>query len=293
MTMQAPIAAGTTVAQARRVLAALFRSHHIEAVDADARILVGHALGFGAAQLAANPERILNRAEAERLSAFMTRRLQHEPVARIVGEKEFWGLPLRVSARTLVPRPETETVVEAALEALPGRRDADVRIADLGTGTGALLLALLHELRRARGVATDLSHEALATARGNAARLGLAERAHFVCCNFGESLAGGFDLVVSNPPYVASAEIDALEREVRNYDPRLALDGGRDGCDAYRAIAADARRLLAPGGTLIVELGAGQETPVRAIMAAQGLTAVAGRRDLMGHARALVLRALP
>ncbi|MBW7949791.1 MAG: peptide chain release factor N(5)-glutamine methyltransferase [Pseudorhodoplanes sp.] len=288
-----PIASGATVATTRRTLAELFRRHDIDSAEADARILLAHALSVSAAQLAASPERILSGAEAERLSAYAIRRTQHEPVARITGEKEFWGLPLRVSARTLVPRPETETVVEAALEVLAGRHDAALRIADLGTGTGALLLALLHELPHAHGIATDLSCKALMTARSNAERLGLAERARFVCCNFGESLAGGFDLVVSNPPYIATARIEVLEPDVRDYDPRLALDGGRDGYDAYRAIAADARRLLASDGALVVELGTGQEATVRALMATRGLTTVASRCDLLGHARALILQAVP
>jgi release factor glutamine methyltransferase len=216
-------------------------------------------------------------------------------VARILGCKEFWGLPLRVNAETLLPRPETETVVEAALAALEGRhRTSDpLRIVDLGTGSGALLLALLSELPNAGGVGTDISVGALGCARANAAALGLSDRAAFVACDYGAGLAGPFDILVSNPPYVARADIAGLQPEVRDYDPRRALDGGPDGLDGYRAIAAHARRLLAPNGVGAVELGRGQETAVASIFIAAGLAPQAIRHDLSGIARALVWRPAP
>src|SRR5262249_34034525 len=159
-----------------------------------------------------------------------------EPVARILGRKEFWSLSFAIAPAVLVPRPETETLVEAALAVIgpePGRR---LRVADLGTGSGALLLALLHELRTADGVGADVSHAALDLARENAERLGLAGRAAFVACDFGAALAGGFDLVLSNPPYIAQTEWPRLDPEVRNHDPKLALDGGADGLAAHRRI---------------------------------------------------------
>src|SRR5262249_6137776 len=191
--------------------------------------------------------------ERERIAAMAARRLAREPVARIVETREFWGLSLRVSPAVLVPRPETETVVATALAALD--RDADrarpVRIADLGTGSGALLLALLSELPNAFAVGTDLSMDALAVARDNAERLGLAARAAFVACDFAGGLAGPFDLVVANPPYVASHELAQLAPEVRDHDPLLALDGGADGLRAYRALAADAPRLIGARGHMV------------------------------------------
>lgn len=283
-------ASRTTIACARRDLTRRFAAAGLDTPDLDARILVGHALGLDRNALAAAADRPVNAAEARALDALAARRLAGEPIARILGTKEFWGLQLRLSAATLVPRPETETVVEAALAALDrnGARTRPLRIADLGTGSGALLLALLSELSGAFGIGTDMSEAALATARDNAARLGLGARAAFVACDFGSSLAGGFDLVVSNPPYIRSGDIPSLAIEVRDHDPRLALDGGADGLAAYRAIAADAARLIAPGGHLVVELGAIAAGAVARAFAAAGLT-IAGppRRDLAGIDRAL------
>ena len=234
-----------SVAATRRRLAQSFRDAGLDTPDLDARILVGHALALDHAALAAQADRRLTDQEAEAIAAFARRRLGREPVARIVGTKEFWGLPLALNADTLVPRPETETVVEAALAALGDVRGRALRVADLDTGSGALLLALLSELPAARGVGTDISVAALRCARSNAAALGLAARASFVACDHGAALDGDFDLVVANPPYVASADIAKLEPDVRDFDPDRALDGGADGLAAYRAIAADARRLLA------------------------------------------------
>jgi release factor glutamine methyltransferase len=282
----APLAQGMTVAQARRALAQAFRTAGIDAPDLDARLLVGHALALDLTGLAVNGDRVLGAEDASRIEALAKRRLAREPVAYILGVKEFWGLPLRVGRGTLVPRPETETVVEEALAAIGGARDRPLRIADLGTGSGAILLALLTELPNATGVGTDISCDPLAVARANAGALGLQSRTRFIMCNFGTALPGGFDLVVSNPPYVASGDIEGLAREVRR-EPRLALDGGADGLDAYRAIAADARRLLAPGGRLVVELGAGQEVTVAELFRLVGLATAPARTDLSGIPRAL------
>ena len=284
--------AGTTssVAAARRRLAQRFRDAGLDSPDLDARILVGHALSLDHAALAAQADRRLTDKEADAIAALAQRRLNREPVARIVGTKEFWGLPLALNADTLVPRPETETVVEAALAALGDGRGRALRIADLDTGSGALLLALLRELPAARGVGTDISATALRCARSNAAVLGLADRASFVACDHGAALGGGLDLVVANPPYVASGEIAGLAPEVRDFDPRRALDGGRDGLAAYRAIVGDARRLLAPHGLLVIELGTGQLDAVRALTTAAGLApAAACRNDLAGVPRALAV----
>ncbi len=283
----AAAAPGMTVGEARRALAAAFRAAGADAPEADARLLVGCALRLGyAALVAAGAERI-DAAQADAIDALASRRIAREPVARILGVKEFWGLALHVAPETLVPRPETETLVEAALAPLDAEaRRKPLRVADLGTGTGALLLALLHELPQATGVATDISEAALATARDNAARLGFAGRADFVRCDFAEPPVGRFDIVVSNPPYIATGEIGRLPPEVR-HDPRRALDGGADGLDCYRAIAVAAPRLLQPQGRLIVELGVGQEPGAAAIFRAAGLVPSPAVSDLAGIPRAL------
>jgi release factor glutamine methyltransferase len=278
-----------SVAETRRVLAAKFRAAGIESADLDARILIGQALGADQTALASDSTRSITPAEQAMIDALAQRRLNREPIARIVGQKEFWSLLLRLNSATLVPRPETETVVEAALAAIDARgsRSRPLRIADLGTGSGALALALLSELPHAFAVGTDLSIDALVAARANARRLNL-DRAAFVACDMAQALHGPFDLIVSNPPYIASDDIAGLDPEVRVYDPRLALDGGQNGLDAYRAIAATVPALLAPGGALVVELGIGQMEPVTALFAAAGLAPVLPRPDLNGVPRALV-----
>jgi len=287
--------AGGSIGAARRRLTREFRRGGLDAPELDARIIVGHALGLDHTALATHSSRMLAADEAGAIAALSARRLAREPVARILGRKEFWGLPLKVNAETLLPRPETETVVEAALTALDceGRKSRPLRVADLGTGSGALLLALLSELPCASGIGTDISLAALRCARDNAAALGLSARASFVACDYGRALRGPIDILVSNPPYVARADIAGLQAEVRDFDPRRALDGGPDGLDGYRAIATHAARLLAPDGILVLELGHGQLDPVTSIFVPAGLAPAAPRYDLAGIARALVMRVLP
>jgi len=279
-----------TLEAARRALAAQLKSAAIESAELDARILMGHALGLDLTGLISAAQRQLSPDESVRLGEFARRRLAGEPVARIIGEKEFWGLPLQLSSATLVPRPDTETVVELALELLRAGGDLNrpLRIADLGTGSGAILLALLSELPAAQGFGTDISQAALQTAAANAARAGLSDRAAFMACDYASGLSGPFDLIVSNPPYIRSADIDGLAAEVRNHDPLAALDGGADGLDGYRALIPRAAGLLAPGGSLVVEAGQGQSGPIEALMTAAGLTpATAPKADLAGIPRAV------
>jgi len=288
--------AGQTVEAARRALTTRFKSNDIDSAELDARILVGSALDLDLSGVIAAASRALTSDESIRLEDFARRRLSGEPIARILGLKEFWGLPLTLSAATLVPRPDTETVVELALEMLRAAPDRGrrLRIADIGTGSGAILLALLSELPEACGVGTDISVAALRTASTNAARLGLAPRALFVACDYAATLSGPFDLMVSNPPYVRSAEIADLAVEVRDHDPRRALDGGADGLDAYRALVPQAARLLAPAGALVVEVGHGQSKEVEGLMTAAGLTLERPpKADLAGIRRALAGRKLP
>ena len=289
------LAALPTIAATRHALADKFRQAGIDSAEADARLLMAYALGVDRAELIANGGRALTVEQAEAIDALAARRLRREPVARIFGHKEFWSLSLQIGPAVLVPRPETETVVEAALDAVArdARQMAQLRILDIGTGSGALLLALLSELPNAVGTATDISAAALDVARANAERSGLAGRCTFIACDIAAGVPGPFDLIVSNPPYVVHGEIASLAPEVRDYDPALALDGGADGLDGYRAIAAQARGLLAPGGKLIVELGAGQEAAVRALFTNAGLTAAAVLNDLAGIPRALTASAAP
>ena len=242
-------------------------------------------LGLDLTGVIAAANRRLTSAEAARLEDFARRRLDGEPVARILGFREFWGLPLKLSAATLVPRPDTETVVELALEMLRAapRPGHPLRIADIGTGSGAILLALLSELPDAFGVGTDISADALQTAHSNAVDLELAGRVGFVACDYAAALSGPFDLIVSNPPYIRSAEIAGLATEVRDHDPRRALDGGADGLDAYRALIPQAARLLAPGGALVVEAGQGQSGDIEGLMTATGLTVPAACESRSGR----------
>lgn len=284
-----------SIGGARRALARMFAAAGLDTPALDARVLVGHALGLDHTALAAAAERALGPEERERIAGMASRRLAREPVSRIVGMKEFWGLPLKVDPAVLVPRPETETVVVAALTALDndGGRVRPLRVADLCTGSGALLLALLSELPNAFAVGTDISTEALSVARDNAERLELAARAAFVACDFAAALAGPFDLVVANPPYVASGELAQLMPEVLNHDPLVALDGGRDGLRAYRALATEAPRLIGARGHMVIEIGAGQADAVTSLFTRVQPLSVTTAADLTGRPRALHIRPAP
>lgn len=280
------------IAAARRLLAVQFEAAGIESAALDARLLIGHALSLDHAALASSAMRALTAQERDTIAPLAKRRMEGEPVARILGVKEFWGLPFALSPATLVPRPDTETIVEAALAAVgDSRKHEALRIADLGTGTGAILLALLHELPNATGLGTDIDAQAIDTAEMNARALGLASRAQFVLSDFDKPLSETFDVVVSNPPYIATHEIKTLAREVRAHDPRRALDGGLDGLNAYRAIARRAPELVRDGGHLVVEIGAGQAVDVVAILTLNGtLEWVATRSDLSAMPRAVTVR---
>ncbi len=287
---------GLTVETARRMLTARFRTQDIDSAELDARMLVGAALRLDLTGVIAAAAQPVTAEQSVRLEDFARRRLAGEPVARILAIKEFWGLPLQLSPATLVPRPDTETLVELALEIWRAEHQPDrrLRIADIGTGSGAILLALLSELPGACGVGTDISPAALRTAQSNAAHLGFAPRAAFVACDHAAALSGDFDLIVSNPPYIRSADIAGLANEVRAYDPPGALDGGADGLDAYRALIPQAAHLLAPRGTLIVEAGLGQSGPIQGLMTAAGLMLERPpRADLAGIPRAVAGRKAP
>ncbi|MGD9843795.1 MAG: peptide chain release factor N(5)-glutamine methyltransferase [Variibacter sp.] len=280
--------AGVTIDAMRRRLAEEFRTAGIESPELDARLLLQAALGLDHTTLVTAQTSVLDERRIASVNALATRRLAHEPIARILGEKEFWGLPLQVTAAVLVPRPETETVVAEVLRCVDavGAREQPLRILDIGTGSGAILLALLSELPNAFGVGTDISAAALLVARANAPRHSLAARTAFVACDFAAALSGGFDFVVSNPPYIASDDIAALMPDVRCFDPRGALDGGADGLAAYRRIVADVPRLLAAGGRAFVEVGAGQDDAVAGLFEAGGF-ATSRVEDLAGIPRVI------
>ena len=267
---------------ALRALAGRFRAAGLDTPALDARLLLMHAAGLSLEAVLTAPERVLGAAEAERLEALARRRLEGEPVARLLGTKEFWGLEFRLSPATLVPRPETESLVAAALDWADGRglRQAPLRIADLGTGTGCVLTALLTELGRARGVGVDLSEDACRTARRNLARHGLLGRALTVRGDWTAPLAPGFDLIVSNPPYVRNPDLEGLPAEVRGFDPPLALDGGPDGLAAYRVLIPAAFSSLRPGGFLAVEVGQGQAGDVVRLAELSGFAPTEVRADL-------------
>jgi release factor glutamine methyltransferase len=270
-------------------LAAQLAEAGIEAARAEAWLLLSTATGRPRAALMAGMAEALSADEVRRLEALARRRGAREPIAYILGEKEFWSLPFRVGPAVLIPRPETETVVEAALARIPDRA-APLRILDLGTGSGCLLLALLSELPQATGIGTDVSAAALAIAEVNAARLGLAGRVELRRSDWGREIAPAFDLIVGNPPYVAAAEWQQLQPEVREFEPSGALLAGPDGLAAYRALAPDCARLLAPGGSVALEIGAGQGDAVAGILVRAGLAVDERRRDLAGIERCLVAR---
>lgn len=249
----------------------------------EARIILAAILGVDAAGLLARDE-----IDPGIAAAWVARRAAREPLAYILGRREFWGLDFATSPATLIPRPDSETLIEAALDAFPGKH-AVTRILDLGTGTGCLLLAALHEFPAAFGVGVDISPQAVALARRNAKSLALAQRATFLAGNWASAIAGQFDLILSNPPYITSAEMTGLMPEVRNHEPARALDGGPDGLTAYRAIIASLPDLLAPGGAAILELGAGQAKIVAEIAENTGFRSQT-RADLANTSRALIIR---
>jgi len=258
----------------------------IDNVRFEARLLLSHAAGLSIEQLISRGPDPAPIAVAVALRDLTARRVRREPMAYILGEREFWGLPFKVSPAVLVPRPDSETVIETVLGLFPDR-SRPLRIADLGLGSGCLLLTLLREYPQAVGVGIDASPDALAVARSNAGALGVADRARldpgdWRQAGWGERLGGPFDLLVSNPPYIGSDTIDGLMPEVARHEPRLALDGGADGLAAYRAIAAEAARLVVPGGWAVVEGGEGQTAHIAALFAAAGLKPGAPRQDLAG-----------
>ncbi len=289
LTSDFALGASTARAEALTFLAKTFERYGIEDPKREARITLCAASGVSPAGLIVAPEEPLGSA-ARRVAEFSARRAAGEPLSRIVGKREFWGLSLAISRQVLDPRPETETIVEASIRLLGDRRRDPLRVLDLGVGSGALLCALLSEFANARGVGVDISVGAANVARANIEACGLGQKAEIRVGDWTRGLEGRFDLIVSNPPYVPSADLAELPREVRDFDPRLALDGGVDGLDAYRRVIPESRSLLSGGGWLLVEIGAGQAADVLSIVEQFGFGDVMIDRDLAGHDRVVAAR---
>ncbi|NJM29537.1 MAG: peptide chain release factor N(5)-glutamine methyltransferase [Rhizobiales bacterium] len=268
------------LAEAKRLL------KDVEDAALDSRLLLQHAAKISHEEIVADPGHVVAEDAAQAFRNFVQRRKNNEPVSRIIGEREFYGRVFAISPAVLDPRPDTETLIDLALEYLKGRTAP--RILDLGTGSGILAVTLLAELPNASAVATDISRAPLTSVRGNADRLGVGNRLETLQANWLDGVTGDYDLIVSNPPYIPLADIPGLAPDVKDYDPAKALDGGPDGLEAYRRIAVGAPAHLAPRGAILVESGAGQQPSIKAIFAAQELEFRQSKADLGGHERALL-----
>ena len=269
------------------------RAAGVDGARHDAWLLLGHVLELDRAALLAGALDDLGSKDQSSFSDLVDRRAAREPLAQIIGRKEFWSLDFRITSDVLCPRPDSECLIEAALAEINRQSPTAIwpgRILDLGTGSGCLLLTLLSECPTAKGIGVDLSQKALSIARSNGERLALAERVEWLCADWGAALGGSFDLIVSNPPYITTGEAKSLAPEVRCFEPPTALFAGGDGLEAYRALAADLRRLLSPGGTAILEIGAGQAVSVEALLEVNGLRSAGRRLDLAGIERCLIVK---
>ena len=281
-----------TVGAAQRACVPPLKAADIDEPVLEARLLVGFVLGGGPERVLVDRDEALTMEQANALSVALSQRCRRVPMAQILGMREFWSLPFKVTPATLTPRPDTETLVEAVLDRVSA---PPARILDLGTGTGCILLALLSEWPRTLGVGVDASEEALAVARQNGEALGLHDRARFVRADWtdvrwAEATGGPFDVVVSNPPYIPARDIEDLDVDVRDHEPRRALDGGRDGLDAYRTIISELHALTAPDALIGFEVGIGQASDVAALIVEAGFELVESRTDLGGVPRAVMGR---
>ncbi|WP_160011779.1 peptide chain release factor N(5)-glutamine methyltransferase [Rhizobium sp. 18055] len=282
--------AGTTVSQLLAEARRRFTEGGIDDPAADARVLIAGLLDLTTTEMLTRGGDPVDVEDAARIEAAIERRLAHEPVHRILGEREFYGLPLSLSAETLEPRPDTEILVDTMLPYLRdlATRDGHIHILDMGTGTGAICLALLSECPEASGVGSDISADALRTAQSNARRNGLQDRFEAIQSNWFEDIHGSFHAIVSNPPYIATSVVDTLAPEVTKFDPAAALDGGSDGLDAYRSIARDAARFMQPDGVIGVEIGYDQQADVTGVFATAGFKCLESVKDYGQNDRVLV-----
>lgn len=279
------ITVGEVLAKATLFLA----EEGVDSAHLDARLLLAEAIGVRREYLVMFPDRVVTEEELLAFDDLLERRLLREPMAHILGNREFWSLPFRVTSDTLDPRPDSETLIEAVIRHIP-QHDKRLMIADFGTGTGCLLLSLLHEYPNAHGLGVDISDAALVVAEENAMFLGISERAHFHHSNWGESVMGKYDVIISNPPYIPVQDEESLQPEIRLYEPHLALFGGADGLEPYRNLMPHIKRLLAKDGIAVIEFGMGQSAQVQEIALANGLTTLACYKDLAEIERCVVLQ---
>lgn len=267
-----------TVRGAVNLLRDQFRAAALFTPELDAKMIVFSACKISPEEYLLDPGRRVNYFETEQIWSGAHRRLRHEPISRILGKREFWGQEFLINRVVLDPRSDTETVVDAALKIVTeeGRREAPLRILDLGTGSGCILLSILGELPNAWGIGTDINSAAVSTAGENARRLGLTSRVAFVCGNWSDAFSGPFDVIVSNPPYIRSSAIRTLEVDVRDYDPAVALDGGNDGLNAYRQIALGCFPDARQGSWIILEAGEGQADDIARLFVDGGWTSYVG-----------------
>lgn len=258
-----------------------------ESARREARLLMEFGSNLDATDIVVNGEKFLSKEQMSVFSSLIKRRKNCEPIAKIIGKKEFWSIPFYVDGNTLDPRPDSEALIEAVLGSLPSR-EAKFSILDLGTGSGCLLLTLLSELPNAKGVGVDTNHAAIEIAKKNAQQMNLQDRVEFINSDWTENVNDHFDIIISNPPYIKSGEIQNLGEEL-SFDPLSALDGGEDGLDCYRKISKDISRVLRKGGTIFLEIGYDQENDVCQIFQAQGFKVWGRRADLAGHTRCLML----
>ena len=289
LVQEAVVGRPATLAGAVRDGAHYLAAMRVEAPRADARLLLQHALGIDRLTVLTARSTLVDPAGLDRYEVLLTRRAGAEPVSRITGRREFWAMDFRVSPAVLDPRADSETIVEAAL-AMVDDRDAPLSILDLGVGSGCLLLALLSELPNAWGLGIDISEPALRVARENARRHGLGDRALFLCGDWASAIRSGFDIVVANPPYIRTGDIEHLAPEVSRFDPTIALDGGADGLAAYRKLMVGLSECLDASGSLVLEVGAGQELCAAEIASAGDFCVIEARRDLAGIERCVTAR---
>jgi release factor glutamine methyltransferase len=262
------------------------RAAGVESPELDARVLLINAAEISVEEFYLDQHKIIKSKQADIFKAYITRRVNREPVAKIIGNKGFWKHDFHVNSHTLDPRPDSELIIENALKFFPDKTSA-INILDLGTGSGCLLLSLVDEFKNSNGVAVDISQEALAIAQKNAINLALQDRVEFIQSNWFENISGMFDLIVSNPPYIPKADIEHLEKEVKEYDPYLALDGGLDGLDPYRYLAENLKKFLKIGGYAIIEFGIGQAQELKKIFNQYNILAI--EKDLAKLERVIIL----
>ncbi len=261
----------------------------INTYSLDAELLLCEVLSCSREYFIGYSDRVLNMQEITKFNEFLERRIKREPISHILGRREFWGMNFKVTPDTLAPRPDSETLIESVLELFPDK-NKQLQVLDLGTGTGCLLLSILQEFKNAEGVGIDASAGAISVAKENSVNLGLAKRANFILKSWHEGVAGQYDLIISNPPYIKDSDIDSLELEVADYEPHSALFGGDDGLACYRELAPVIKSLLKPDGFAVLEFGIGQHDLVREIMAKSHLDFVSYKKDLAGIIRCIVLK---